>query len=216
MKDGTRVRILDKYEYNGRFYGMTGVVVHSSGSPYFGGTKIAVQVDGIDNKRSKYNGYWFAAVRCKRIDEEPVTLPGRYVTVHVKELNKGPDAPSIECARFDEDSDIQKDSIAVMLDSNIMSLVCVTQVTDEICQPIPAGRQLIAKANFDAYNLRKDIETRSRVLELKIGERIKTIMEHDIYDIIAEQDPAMKQMLEEYNQIRAEIPSLIEEGGETS
>ena len=63
------------------------------------------------------------------------------------------------------------------------------------------GREIIAKVDFTAYEERQ--EKRERLIKLKnqMDAKVHELQKNAIYEMFAEKDPAMKQMLDEYKEL---------------
>lgn len=73
-----------------------------------------------------------------------------------------------------------------------------TEDYDAVVELVSSGREVICKVNLEDYNER--IKKRERVVELKkaLDEKVKKMQTYAVYELLAEKDPALKELLEEY------------------
>ena len=66
---------------------------------------------------------------------------------------------------------------------------------------IATQREIVAIVNTDAYNERVANRTKAAELKIKMQERVKQLQDVALYKMMAENDPAMMEMLKEYQSI---------------
>ena len=206
MLIGTRVQIKDKHSYKGKFFGKFGTVVRTNASSvYFNATNVAVQIDGVENPRSKYNAFWFPAVRLQAtLENIKQTLPGDYRIACIRPLGIE-NAPVYDSALYDDD--IKLGDIVVATSIEGPSLFQVIELTDRRCQPVAYGREIIAKADFTDYYHRQAIRKRSEELETEMAAHAKQFESLSLYESMAMLHPDIKAMLDEYKAISDELGS---------
>src|SRR5699024_6514585 len=67
--------------------------------------------------------------------------------------------------------------------------------------PMNIMKWVVQRIDLDAHKLRLEKEARREELRLKLEERRKEIEEIQIYELLAKEDPSMKEILDEFKGI---------------
>ena len=202
MQLDDRVRVNSKKEYDGRFYGMTGTLVHMTNTcdTILG----AVQLDGQHNSASRYDAFWFPIGHLRRIaktkttEREDFIMPtSAYKTVLISFLSGANTDCTYPYACYD-DTIVNDDTVVVSTGHHGFSLARIADANPKNPGKVQYSREVVCKVDFSAYEARKEKAQRAAQLRQQMDEKVKQLQTYAIYEMMADKDPALKAMLDEY------------------
>lgn len=188
---GDRVKVLAD-NYKDRTVGLVGTVR----SVYDG--SIAVNLDGLTNTRSSYGCYYYKAKQLEFLKGEMNIMDGIYRVALVNFLEGSNRTTDYEYACYD-DSICEGDTCVVKTAHHGFALAKVRALAEASTNPVT--REIVCRADFSAYNERVERRERSAKLMQEMKKRAAAAQEILIYRQLAAQDPAMAELLKEYEQL---------------
>lgn len=199
---GTRVRVKNPYRYRTeQLYGLIGTVATNSG------TNIGVNLDTVKNPRSSYGRYYFKPSDLEIVNEtnknmeentdmsnEP-KITNYYNAVKIQYLDSN--TPN-NCVYANFISDIKVGDMCVIKSAHHgFGLAIVVEVIDRNDFEIPV-REVVTIVDTRDYDER--VATRNKASELlnNMKERAKKLQDIALYQMLAENDPEMAELLKEY------------------
>lgn len=169
---------------------------------------IAVRIDGVDNPRSSYNCFYYTTGHIEHLYEtnkeetemNETKMDGNYRIALVKFLEGTNTDREYEYACYD-DSVLIGDVCVVMSAHHGIGVAQVTNMLVKDDRKIT--REIICKADFTAYKNRCNTRKLRAELEKKMKQRAAELQELSLYRMLAEHDPSMKGLLEEYESTEA-------------
>lgn len=83
-------------------------------------------------------------------------------------------------------------------------LATVTGLASKIPSNVSKGRmkEVVCKADFSSYNARKEKAERVKQLKVEMDKRVEKLKEDAVYEMMAEKDPALKALLDEFKALQ--------------
>lgn len=195
---GVRVVILGSSQYNNKFANELGTVskLFERKSRILYGIKL----DNHTNHNSAEGLYWFelSNIKSENEEREEILMFKNYATVEVA-FPGNPTTYSHACY----DPEIKEgDLVVVNTGHHGFALANVVSIPDEEHKrEVQFGREVICRVDTSKFNAR--VEARKRVAELKreMEKRMREAQELALYEMLAEKDPTLKGMLDEYKSI---------------
>ena len=203
FQPGVRVRVIKQAKYKtDTLIGKTGVI----DSVY--GTSITVKLDGLRNSRSGRGVYYLTPSELEIVDEEFDKETKENIMHNVTNyLNiakvKFVDGMSNNDRTYDYanyDAHLKVDDLCVVKTAHHgFSLAKVVEIVER--NDLETQREIVSIVNTEAYDLR--VATRAKVAELKtkMEERAKQLQDIALYQMLAKEDPAMKDLLNEFQML---------------
>lgn len=201
---GTRVEIIAHHKYlTYRLVGKTGIVRSNYGS------EIRVEVDGMRNHYSGSGHFYFKPKELSKIVIEKETIN------HVKENETMPNitnyfnavkiqfiGDTMPCkyiyANFE--SDLEEGDLCVVMPAHHgLALAKVVEIFEGNYYETP--REIVAKVDTCFYDERVKNRAKAAELKAKMQERAKQLQDIALYQMLAKDDPAMMELLEEYQAV---------------
>lgn len=201
---GTRVRVIKQFKYrNEKLLGLEGTVKSDCGS------SVAVLFDAIKNERSSYGYFYFKPAELLAIDEftdknmeeknmEKKNAITNYLNVVKVQLAYVPRNRVYQCANFEHDLSVG-DYCVVTTDDNAFIVTKVVEILEQ--NDLEMTREVVAKVYTDAYDTRVACRAKSAELKAKMEARAKQLQDVALYKMLAENDPDMAALLNEYQAI---------------
>lgn len=185
---GDRIEVISD-NYNGRTAGLTGTVrANYDGS-------IAVDIDGMTNTRSSYGHFYYKNNQLKKLGGD-IIMEGNYNIAHVKFL-EGSNTNSIYHYALYEGTEATIGDICVVKSAHHgFGLARIVDIQPKSNEDIT--REIICKADFKAYEKRVACRKRKAELMAEMKKRAAAAQEILIYKNLAASDPAMAELLSEY------------------
>lgn len=195
LKVGDRVKTTSKGKYTGLTVNLFGTVELT-----YSNSSIGVRLDTYRNPRSDRGLYYFNEAQLVRVGKDSETMEGNYFIAKVHFIDDADDARVYNYACFD-DSILIDDICVVKTAHHGFSLARVVTFLEKDKEAVGAGREIVCKVDFSAYEAR--VETRKRREQLKADMQLKAaqMQELAVYQMLADKDPEMAAMLEEYKRL---------------
>lgn len=207
MTTGARVRVLPGAGYNDRFAGRLGVVVYYT---ELCASKIGVQLDSVSNPRSKYNAFWLDIDYLEIIESEETFMIPNYILVTVRFLDGSNTNMTYSYACYDLNI-LEGDLVVVKTGHHGFALAKVAEVAPEFAEPVKFGREVVARVDLSEYEARKAQAKRLAEVKASMDAKVKELQAFAVYELLAEKDPALKNLLAEFKQ----LSGMTEEKEET-
>lgn len=83
-------------------------------------------------------------------------------------------------------------------------LATVTGLASKIPSNIPKGRtkEVVCKVDFSSYNERKEKAERVKQLKAEMDKRVEKLKEDAVYEMMAEKDPTLKALFDEFKALQ--------------
>lgn len=197
---GSRVRVAKQHKYKSvDLIGECGSVRAINGSD------ISVRLDNTRNPNSSYGVFYFAPGDLVVIDKQmEVTTMQTNITNYlniakIKFIDGLYETKRLyEYANFDPE--LKVGDICVVKSANHgFGLAKVEEIVEQ--NDIATQREIVAKVNVDAYNERVANRAKSAELKAKMKERVRQLQDIALYQMMAENDPTMSELLKEYKAV---------------
>lgn len=193
-----RVRVIRQHRYGYlNLIGKTGTVINVYGS------QITVLLDDIRNDKS-CRGYFYLSPNdlqvvneCENDITEENNMYKITNYVNVAKVRFVDTESDCEHGFANFDPYINVGDLCVVKTVHGLTLAKIVEIIDR--NDLTLEREIVAKVNTDAYDLR--VETRAKAAELKskMQERAKQLQDIALYRILAKDDPEMLKLLSEYH-----------------
>ena len=192
---GAQVRIKPKSHYHGRFAGEFGEIVRLYED------SVAVKLDGLVNPRSQYGAYWFNENEIEIIESEKINMYENYITADVAFLNGTNADKTYHYALYD--SAIQPEDIVVVQTGHHGLAVARVVALGEPNGPVSHGREIVCKVDMSAFEDRKSKAAQLVELKARMDSKVKQLQKAAVYEMLAEKDPELAEMLKTYKELLA-------------
>ena len=196
---GDRVLIRERHKYKGKMKGLVGTVKND----YFPGN-YGIRVDGMFNPASS-NGLYYIPVsglapyqenEVTDKKEENIMLKGYRVAIV-----EFPGSPKIAYALYDADVCVG-DTVVVATGHHGLSIAEIQEILPEgTDKEVEYGRQIVDRVDLSAWEERKQKAKDLAKLKTEMDQRVKDLQEIALYEMAAERDPALKDMLVQFKQL---------------
>jgi hypothetical protein len=193
---GLRVKILPYANYRDKYKDEFGVI--ERGSPNH--TSVGIRLDRHTNSASSYGLFWFDKNQFEIIKEkDEVFMLQNYKVAGISFL-EGTNTNSIYYYALYDDT-IQVDDVVVVNTGHhglgIAKVVEIDPVNVDK-NHVRCGREIISKVDFSAYNERQEKAKKIVKLKNEMDAKVQQLQNQAIYELMAEKDPELKKMLDEY------------------
>lgn len=194
IRAGSRVRVIEQTKYKHNLVNKIGTVrtVHQS--------NIAVVFDDVKNENSSYGYFYFLDSQLEKITDENMEENNmsnitNYLNIAKVKFIDNPNSCTYEYANFDPELKVG-DLCVVKPAHHDMTLAKIVEIVD--CNDIKVQREIIAKVDTSAYDNRVKVRKQAAELKNKMQERAKQLQDIALYQMLAKDDPAMMELLNEY------------------
>lgn len=192
---GDRVEVISD-NYKGRTAGMTGTVRSNYEN------NIAVNIDGLTNSRSSYGCFYYTNKQLKMLEGD-VIMEGNYRIAHVQFLEGSNTDKTYHYALYEGTLAWEGDICVVKSAHHGFGLARIIEITPKTDEAIT--REIICRADFTAYEDRVAQRKRKAELMTEMKKRAAAVQELMIYKNLAASDPAMAELLKEYENLSGGI-----------
>lgn len=208
IKNAT-VKVMPFAGYRNKYVGETGVVEKEYLANRYSKTeKIGVRLDNRTNSASATGVFWFDADKLEIIDnyeteEAEIMLKG-FKVAGISFLEGTNTGCVYAYALYDESITVD-DIVVVQTGHHGLAVAKVVDIdapgigTDSVKH----GREVIAKVDFTAFNERKEKAARLAKLKVEMDRKVEELQNVAIYELLAEKDTALKDMLDEFKALSA-------------
>lgn len=164
-------------------------------------TQYGIKLDNYSNSKSSKGLYWFETYSFKLENEyerEEIPMFKNYTTVEVA-FPGNPTTYSHACY----DPEIKEgDLVVVNTGHHGFALANVVSIPDEEQKrEVQFGREVICRVDTSKFNARVEARKRASELKREMEKRMREAQEIALYEMLAEKDPTLKGMLDEYKAI---------------
>lgn len=157
---------------------------------------VAVRVDYVDNPRSSYNCFYFKKKDLQPLEaKEKIYMEGNYRIAHIKFVEGHNTDKTYRYACYDNDI-CEGDMCVVMSENHGMGIARVDYFSEKTEEKLT--REIICKCDFNHYWNRLATRTKKRDLEKKMQCRAAELQKLTLFQLLAEKDPSMQELLNEY------------------
>lgn len=164
-------------------------------------TSYGIKFDNYSNPASAKGLYWFEIYSIKSENEEREEIPmfKNYTTVEVSFLDNP--ATTYPYALYDSGVKVN-DIVVVNTGHHGFALAKVVFFPDEEHKRgVQFNREVVCRVDFSQFNARKEAVKRATELKREMEKRMRESQELALYEMLAEKDPTLKTMLDEYKTI---------------
>lgn len=164
--------------------------------------KVCVRIDNLTNNMSGSGNFYFKASELKIVndikEENNMSYIKNYLNIaKIKFLDEHGDR-TYDHANFD--ASLRPNDICVVMTANHgMALAKVAEILPR--NDIEITREIVSKVFTDDYDERVKIRKQAAELKAKMQERAKQLQDVALYKMLAENDPAMMELLNEYQSL---------------
>lgn len=200
----TEVRVMPFAGYKNKYVNEIGTVEKAMVVQNHG-HKIGVRLNSRTNGASKYGLFWFDADKLEVIEnyeseEERIMLKG-FKVAGISFLEGSNTDKVYSYALYGDE--IKVDDIVVVQSGHhglgVGKVVCIND--ESAADSVQCSREVIAKVDFTAFNERKAKEEKLIKLKREMDKKVKELQHFAIYEMLAKEDPALKEMLDEFKSL---------------
>lgn len=197
---GARVRVIRQSKYRTtKLLGKIGVVRASypSGS-------IPVEFDGEVNTASSYGYYYFKRNELELVDDENnveennMEIITNYINVVKVQYMSDRKPSDYKYVNFDLELKVG-DVCITKYNGDCYGVAKVVEILDDT--DAKTDREIVSKVDMSAYNKRVTNRAKAAELKAKMEERAKQLQDIALYQLLAKDDSAMMELLNEYQAI---------------
>ena len=209
MKDpkfhiGDQVVVINPCEYGGKCHHKSGEVVQT----FFRDDHYiyAVRFEDLSNPRSKHNAFWFGQRSLKadntvvNNESEETIMFKNFSVARVTFL----DNPNRVFPYAMYECDMVLGDIVVVHTANhgfaLARIESIDHNANARCEVVD-GREIVCKVDFSNYDYRQECIARARDLKNQMDTKLREAQSMAIYEMFAEKDPALKEMIEEFKSL---------------
>ena len=99
--------------------------------------------------------------------------------------------------------DLKEGDVVVVDTANGFQLVTVTGIAETLPRSVSMGdlKEVVCRVDFSKYQERKDKVAKLKELKEEMDKKVKVLQNNAIYEMLAEKDPSLKAMLDEYKEL---------------
>lgn len=166
------------------------------------GDKIGVRLNNHTNPRSARGLFWFDADKLETIknyeSEETSTMLKGFKVAGISFLEGSNTDKVYAYALYDDE--IKVDGVVVVQTGHhglgVGKVVHIDAEGSADC--VQCSREIIAKVDFTAFNERRAKEEKLAKIKKEMDEKVKELQHIALYEMLAEKDPALKALLDEF------------------
>jgi hypothetical protein len=206
FKRGTRIRVVKCCSYTkDNLTGESGTVIENGYSVY---GKIKVELDTVRNPRAHHGCFYFQPHELEVVNEtnddilEENTMNNNNITNYLNlvkiEYVEDNKLSNHTYANFDG-SIVKGDMVIVSTPYAGLALGMVVEVIER--NDVNTTNEVVSKVDTTAYAARVANRAKAAELKAKMKERAKQLQDIALYQMLAKDDPAMLELLSEYQAI---------------
>ena len=194
-----QVKILDSDRYNNQYASMHGTVERESGN------SIGIRIPGYENPRSSYGLWWFDADQVEFIEndksEEIIMMNQNenFMVAGVKFLDGTNTSKEYFYALFDEY--FVGDLVVVQTGHHGLSLAEITSIDCSGKDRVKCSREIVTRVDMSSFYDRQEKRKALAQLKKDMDKKVKELQETALYELLAEKDPSLAAMLEQYKSL---------------
>ena len=195
-----KVRIAASSKYDKKFIGMVGTIDNTSRSDVIG-----IKIPGYLNPKSEKGIFWFYYDEIEFIESEENTVLNHnedFKVAGVKFLSGSNSDKEYYYALFADDADAQEgDLVVVQTGHHGLALAQISSIDDTDKNKVQCSREIVSIVDTTAFENRKAKRKALVELRKKMDKKVKELQETALYELLAEKDPALAEMLDTYKRL---------------
>ena len=197
MKIGDRVKVIYGREYEGQLAGETGMVKLLSEKV---ADKAGIRFPNRANLFSASGVFWINKNNLEIIESEESIMPENYEVVIVELLNDKKQNNRIPYALYDRDIGYGR-WVVVKTGHHGFAVAQIVEILPMGSRTVEYGREVVAPVDLNPYYNRQ--ERRKGLAELKrsMDAKVKELQSTALYEMLAEKDPELADMLHRYKNL---------------
>lgn len=200
LEVGVKVKILTNAGYRDKYVGELGIVERNN---QFSGGTIGVRLDNYTNKSSGYGIFWFEKSKLEVIERKDEIIMFENFKVARISFLEGANTNAVYAYALYDDTITVGDIVVVQSGRHGLGIARVVDIDEsgENTKAVQCGREIIAKVDFSAYEERKEKAKKMNNLKRQMDAKVQELQHQAIYELLAEKDPSLKAMLDEYKNL---------------
>ena len=210
--EGRRVRICSNDKYAVALEGTLGVVECVFRSPEYPYNKtLGIRIDNSTNSDVPSGLFWLKPYEVEFIDnceenvkyesEETTTMLKGFKVAGISFLEDSNTEMIYAYALYDDNIEVN-DIVVVQSGHHGIGIARVVRIDGEDAAGlVQDDREVIAKVDFTAFNERKEKAAKMEKLKKEMDRKVKELQSFAIYEMLAEKDPSLKEMLDEFKSL---------------
>lgn len=200
LEVGVKVKILTNAGYRDKYVGELGIVERNN---QFSGGTIGVRLDNYTNKSSGYGIFWFEKSKLEVIERKDEIIMFENFKVAGISFLEGTNTDAVYAYALYDDTIMVGDIVVVQSGHHGLGIARVVDIdaSGENTKAVQYGREIIAKVDFSAYEERKEKAKKMKNLKRQMDAKVQELQHQAIYELLAEKDPSLKAMLDEYKNL---------------
>ena len=201
LEVGVKVKILTNAGYRDKYVGELGIVERNN---QFSGGTIGVRLDNYTNKSSGYGIFWFEKSKLEVIERKDEIIMFENFKVAGISFLEGTNTNAVYAYALYDDTVTVGDIVVVQSGHHGLGIARVVDIdaSGENTKAVQyGGREIIAKVDFSAYEERKEKAKKMKNLKRQMDAKVQELQHQAIYELLAEKDPSLKAMLDEYKNL---------------
>lgn len=195
IKLDMKVRVIDGSKYGSKYTGKMGVVENTS----CGNTAFGVRLEGHINPKSSKGLFWFSMEEIEFIESEEIVMLNQnenFKVAGVKFLEGTNKDKEYFYALFDDYC--VGDLVVVQTGHHGLAIAEISSIGWTNKERVQCSREIVTSVDMTAFLDRQ--EKRKALVQLKkdMDKKVKELQETALYELLAEKDPALALMLEQY------------------
>lgn len=198
VKCGDRVCVSDRCEkYNGKLCGLEGTVMID----YPGSNTIGVSFPNMYNSASQRGLFWIARKHLKKVEnrEEKITMIKGYTAAGVKFLSGSNTDKEYFYACYDQRV-MPGDMVVLSTAHHGFALGRVESIGGPASY-VTENREIVCLVDLGEYYRRQDAAMKLAELTVAMDEMVKKYQATALYEMVAEKNPAMRQLLDSFRAV---------------
>ena len=190
-----KVKVVASPKYGAKYIGKLGVIENTS----CGNTAFGVRIAGCENPKSSVGLFWFAEEELEFIEREENVMLSQNENFKVAGV-KFPEGTNKDKEYFYAlfDDYFVGDLVVVQTGHHGLALAEISSIGWTDKERVKCSREIITRVDMTAFLDRQ--EKRKALVQLKkdMDKKVKELQETALYELLAEKDPALALMLEQY------------------
>lgn len=194
-----QVKILDSCRYGNKYALMHGTVERESGK------SLGIRIPGYENPASSYGLWWFDTDEVEFIEntksEEIIMMNQNenFMVAGVKFIDGTNTNKEYFYALFDEYC--VGDLVVVQTGHHGLSLAEITSIDCSGKDRVKCSREIVTRVDMSSFYDRQEKRKALAQLKKDMDKKVKELQETALYELLAEKDPALAAMVEQYKSL---------------
>ena len=193
---GLRVKILPYANYRDKYKDEFGVIERKCPNS----ASVGIRLDKYTNSASSYGLFWFDKNQFEIIEEKDEKIMLENYKVAGISFLEGSNAGLVYYYALYDDTIEIDDIVVVNTGHHGLAIAKVVEIEPYNVgkNHVRCGREIISRVDFSAYNERCEKAKKMAELKKEMDAKVQQLQNQAIYELMAEKDPELKKMLDEY------------------